>query len=440
MELKTWPERVYKCDGDYRNEVFLEELVGGPLYENQKGLPPLPIPSIEQTIDQFLPTALPLAKSKAEVMALKAACESFLEEAKLLQELLRTRAKEEMNDSSWLQVWWNQLGYLKVRDPVVVNVSYFFSFVDDPSVKSSVAMPNVKRGAAIMFAAAGYRKQVITGGLPAGRFGRRDVALCSTAYKYMFNACRIPVEGQDAYWIYDPSRNTHCIVARKGHFFSVELVDGFGNSLPLADLEKQLEDCISLADAAPSSRPKLGLLTSKNRNDWACDRMQLLERGGMKMEEALEKLQSGAFVLNLDDEAPVSRQECGNLLWTGGLKSGENRWFDKSIQIIVCNNGKAGLLAEHSMMDGMPMIGFADAICKMTYAKAQKQSEISYKSRGHVVDIFQLAFLDVDDKTIRHLESSGKPFDTALPYHALLAERVSFLVVPIKHGNSFISL
>jgi carnitine O-acetyltransferase len=412
IAVKPWPKDVYKCDGDYRKEEFLEEHIGGPLYENQKQLPRLPIPSIKETIERFLPTALPLAKTKTEEMALKAACETFPEEAKMLQQRLIDRREKEMKDSSWLQMWWNQLGYLQVRDPVVVNVSYFFSFVDDPTVNSSGTMPNIQRGAAILFAAAQYRKQVIAGHLPAGRVGRENTLLCSTAYKYMFNACRIPQQGQDSYWIYDPSKYTHCIVARKGHFFSAELVDEFGDPLPLAEIEKQLEECIELADAVPSSRPKLGLLTSGNRDNWAYDRVQLLESGGSKMVEALEKLQSGALVLNLDDEAPVSRQECGTLFWTGGLQSGENRWFDKSIQISVCNNGKAGLLAEHSMMDGMPVIGFADFVCKMTYARARHQSQASFNRKGCVVDIFDSALQGVDEKVVRHLETKGKSFPT----------------------------
>jgi carnitine O-acetyltransferase len=42
------------------------------------------------------------------------------------------------------------------------------------------------------------------------------------------------------------------------------------------------------------------------------------------------------------------------LFLTGHLSSGHNRWFDKSIQLFVTENGKAGLQGEHSMMDGMP--------------------------------------------------------------------------------------
>jgi carnitine O-acetyltransferase len=250
----------------------------------------------------------------------------------------------------------------------VVNVSYFFHFVDDPTIdstssgsgsgsSSSSSQSNIQRGAAMLFGAAEFRKLVCTGQLPAEKVGRNQTPICSTAYKYMFNACRIPRRDQDSYRIYDPCRNSHCIVARKGHFFAVELTDPeSGDPLPVPVLESQLQKCIQLADDIPWSRPKLGVMTTGNRDDWADTRETLLRIGGLVMEEALEKLESGAILLSLDDEAPVSRQECGEIFLTGGLKSGENRWFDKSVQIMVANNGKTGIVGEHSMVrcDSIP--------------------------------------------------------------------------------------
>jgi carnitine O-acetyltransferase len=303
------------------------------------------------------------------------------------------------------------MGYLQVRDPVVVNCSYFFSFIDDPTIAVSGSSPNVQRGAAMLFAAAEFRKLVVTGQLPYERVGKKKTPICSTAYKYMFNACRIPRREQDSYRIYDPSQNTHCVVARKGHFFSIQLAHPeTGNPLPVMELEDQLRQCITLADAIPSSRSKLGLMTSGNRDDWADARQQLVSVGGVAMEEALEKLQSGAILLNLDDEAPISRQECGDLFWTGGFKSGENRWFDKSIEIMVANNGKAGLIAEHSMMDGMPVINFADYVTKMTYAQARQKSVGGDSIHGGVEDIFANALVRMDTTVVKKLETKGWHF------------------------------
>lgn len=109
VELKKWDMPMLESNGDYRDEKHVEDRVGGPLYEHQSSLPKLPIPSVEETIDRFLPTALPLAETKEEEMSLRAACDAFLEQSKSLQERLKNRKDDEQKDSSWLQPWWNQV-------------------------------------------------------------------------------------------------------------------------------------------------------------------------------------------------------------------------------------------------------------------------------------------------------------------------------------------
>lgn len=108
--FKPWKTHMVESMGDYRQEAFLEDHIGGPLYEHQKNLPRLPIPNIADTLERFLPTALPLAKSHDETNALLKACEAFPQQAQVLQERLMDRRDKEMKDSSWLMLWWNQVG------------------------------------------------------------------------------------------------------------------------------------------------------------------------------------------------------------------------------------------------------------------------------------------------------------------------------------------
>lgn len=304
-----------------------------------------------------------------------------------------------------------KLGYLQVRDSVVINVSYFFHFADDPTIDRSSSTANVQRAAALLYSTAEFRKMVISGQLPTEKVGKAETPLCSTAYKYMFNACRIPKEVQDSYRIYDPSLHTHAVVARKGHFFSIELVDSqSGNPLPLNVLEDQLTQCMTVADTIPSQKTKFGLHTSLNRDTWAATRQQLLDMGGVSMKDALEKLESGAVLINLDDEEPLSRDECCELLLSGGEQSGENRWFDKSIQIIIANNGKTGILGEHSMMDGMPLVNYANYITSSTYEEVKERSKQNNNDGGsgssnyQVDEIFGNVSVELDPK----IEIDGK--------------------------------
>jgi len=102
--LRPWRVPVVTCNGDYREEAWLEGHVGGPLYEHQSELPKLPVCRIDDTVKKFLPTAVPLAKSESERAALLRAAEQFPRQAAELQRRLEDRARE-YKDSSWLQHW-----------------------------------------------------------------------------------------------------------------------------------------------------------------------------------------------------------------------------------------------------------------------------------------------------------------------------------------------
>ena len=381
--FKPWPVSSVTAHGDYRNETWLEQHIAGPLYANQEQLPRLPIPTVRETLERFLPTALPLCRDDQEAADLKRAVAAFPSQAAVLQERLLERA-EEFHNSSWLQKWWNQAGYLQVRDTVAINVSYFFHFADDPTIfleqdNSSSSPPNVKRAAAVLIATADHRKAVCSGSMPAETIGRGDrkTILDSTAFKYLFHGCRIPAEKQDSYKIYDPALHHHVVIARKGHFFAMDFCDPVtAEPYPVQLLEEGLQEIVARADEMDSqNHPKLGWLTSGHRDDWAAARQELFSAACDDLTAALEFLQAGAILICLDDDQPVSRAEMANQLLTGSIKTGGNRWFDKSIQIIVTDNGKAGLLGEHSMMDGMPVLSFADLLTKTTYRNCLTSTE-----------------------------------------------------------------
>ena len=399
---KPWPVKMVESHGDYRDETWLEEhhtggeekgrnLTTTMMYSNQSELPNLPITSIEDTLKRFLPTAMPLAESKDEMKSLQRAIDKFPNQASMLQKRLSERVDQSKN-SSWLQHWWNTLGYLQVRDSVVINVSYYFNFQDDKTLRTGDSTSNnpvqIQRAASILYACGQYRNLVTSGRLQPDTIGRNKTPLCMTAYKYMFHACRIPRLEQDSYRIYDPHVYKHAVVACRGRFFKIPLIDNVtGEVISVSTLESHLNLIMEFADSASSKNDdnesaaaaitELGYLTGDNRDVWANARTALLDCTGMS--EAMEVLESGCVMLNLDLTNPVSKAECGRQYLYG---NGYNRWFDKSVQLVVCPNGKAGLVGEHSMMDGMPMIGLANHIVNTSYEQARNESSSSSSPSG----------------------------------------------------------
>jgi carnitine O-acetyltransferase len=76
---------------------------------------------------------------------------------------------------------------------------------------------------------------------------------------------------------------------------------------------------------------------------------------------SLDTIETATMVLCLDDSKPITRKEASRACWHG---DGRNRFFDKSLQFIVFDNGKAGFNGEHSMMDATPTSRLCDFICE----------------------------------------------------------------------------
>lgn len=450
--FRPWPNQVVECTGDYTQEMYLEQIIGGQLYENnnKKTLPELPIPTIKETIERFIPSALPLCESDEERESLLQACDKFEEQAKELQLRLLQR-KEGCKQTSWLQKWWNQKGYLEVRDPVAVHVSYFLSIKDDPTLPSQEELtnddngkyfgatnPGILRAAAAMIAAAKARKRVCSGKLPCDKAGNKP--LCSTGYKYLFNACRVPRNESDVVKMYDPSLFKHCIVACKGYFFAIDFVDDLANPLALETLTKKLVKCQEMAEKQESLYiPKaIGWLSGCNRDIWASSLDKLQQNESFR--EAMEVLESGAFVLCLDETTPLTKSDASETFWHGNGAFGCNRFFDKSVNIIANGLGEAAVLGEHSMMDGsIPML-ICNQIQKCKYKQLSRASlrlVSPEKNNGdieEVRDIFGNCWKNKDLTNLAHeLGGYGRK-----KYHELTDSVELKTVVHKDYGKQFI--
>lgn len=96
--------------------------------------------------------------------------------------------------------------------------------------------------------------------------------------------------------------------------------------------------------------------------------------------EILNTIHSSAFAICLDTESAPSFVAHSRLLWHGavvpqadgarpqlGLR---NRWMDKPLQFVVSADGKAGLVGEHSVMDGTPTATMCDRVLDLIASPA----------------------------------------------------------------------
>jgi len=87
----------------------------------------------------------------------------------------------------------------------------------------------------------------------------------------------------------------------------------------------------------------------------------------------LKELHSAAFVLSLESSRPSGPVQHSRALWHGDVVNQtpiglRNRWVDKPLQFIVYDNGLAGLMGEHSVMDGTPTVRMCHDVLEMLYS------------------------------------------------------------------------
>ncbi|KAI9474881.1 acyltransferase ChoActase/COT/CPT [Zychaea mexicana] len=361
-----------------------------PMLRYQNNLPKLPVPALGATMQKYLKSVKPLV-SEEEYKRTEAA----------LQERL---VKHASNPAvvNWLEDWWLEAAYMGYRDPVVIYVSYFFYYKDDKLRK----LP-AQRAAAITTAALEFKKQVVEKTLEP-EYAKGE-PMCMDSYKYMFNNCRIPQKPSDIEVAYDSAQHSHIVAIRKNKFYVIDTIHN-GQQLSTKELEQQFQRVID--NAGNEQGPAVGALTTENRDKWT-DYREALLAANPENKQLLEQIESSSFVVCLDDSTPVTRDEGSRACWHG---DGRNRFFDKPLQFIVFDNGKAGFNGEHSCMDGT-------ATCRLNeyVTDSLTRNLVDHGSadvRSSLPAPSQLEF-KLDDKVKQSIQSAEQDFDALIGKHDL---------------------
>ncbi|KAI0079400.1 carnitine acetyl transferase [Panus rudis PR-1116 ss-1] len=340
----------------------------GPTFAAQSSLPKLPVPPLPDTLTKLKDSLKPLAYDEQEFRAAAQKVDAF-GGSELAHELQKRLEERRERTEHWLEEWWDDLAYLGYRDSVVVNVSYYYGFDDHPAHLPQGAIP---RAAAIVRAAMLFRQQFKLGQVKPE--STKEGPLCMDTWRWMFDCCRIPGPGKDWAVSYakegDKGDSGHVVVLRKGRVWRLDPWQD-GRLLSVEELEQQLKHIV---ENTQQEYPGVGVLTASNRDVWAKDYSHLREDSHNA--SILETIQSSAFVLCLDTEQPADFISHSRFLWHGAVSEPttpnslpllglRNRWVDKPVQFIVFDNGKAGIMGEHSIMDGTPTVTLCDNVLDM---------------------------------------------------------------------------
>ncbi|KJE95504.1 hypothetical protein CAOG_005952 [Capsaspora owczarzaki ATCC 30864] len=317
------------------------------LFAFEGKLPPLPVPNLDTVLDTYLASVQPLL-SLPEQSATRAAVDAFKQPGgtgELLHKKLVQRGQERGN---WLEDWWLQLAYLAYRETSVINSNTAMTLERDPSNP-----PPLRQAARYIVKMLEFRELVVSERLQPEFLGKAP--LCMNQLRLIFATNRKPGKKIDEQVTYANSR--HVVVICRNQFFSFPVLHASGSGGKSLQILSQDEIELQLARikarAARGKSPAIGLLTADNRTRWAENREQLSQHAGSR--RTLEVIESALFTVSLDDE--LALEDGANTALTlhgfGSTRETGNRWFDKSVQLLVSADGQAGINMEHSVADGV---------------------------------------------------------------------------------------
>lgn len=371
-------------------------------FANEDRLPRLPLPTLEESCAKFVAWCAPVL-SLDQLAETEGAVASFLlpdsSARKLQAALAEYNARDDIQ--SWLDAFWRDR-YLGRRDRIALNANYFFLFRNSDR-------DQVDRAAGLVAAAVNYKLLLDAERIsPAVDRGR---ALSMEQDRFLFSTTRIPGLAQDTVrspyregWT-GPSRERHIVVFFRGSMFRMDVIGAHHRPYTLDELAAGLR--MVMADPTTEEPPpaSIGHLTTKPRAEWSKSRRALLDCHPHNA-ALVDAIETALFCLCLEETVPRDALEACDQLLHGD--SG-NRWFDKSISLIVFGDGTAGINVEHFSLDGSTTVNFVDMLLGQSAEDHSRQS--GAQSQG--VPSFEGIDFDIDADLRADVKAAAASFASA---------------------------
>ncbi|EAU39078.1 hypothetical protein ATEG_00432 [Aspergillus terreus NIH2624] len=352
METKIQPTSK---EGTYQPTVSPDTAPKKPgsTFSNQDTLPKLPIPDLASTCKKYL-EALSALQTPREQEETRAAVQDFLKsDGPILQEKLKNYASSK---TSYIEQF-----------SVVLNLNPFFLLEDDPTPARN---HQVTRAASLVVSALSFVRAVRREELPPDTV--RGTPLCMYQYSRLFGTARVPTENGCV--ISQDPHAKHIVVLCRGQFYWFDVLDE-NNDLIMTekDIAVNLQVIVNDAEQTPIQDAAKGCpRCSQHREPQSMvGTARYPDQGrGIQQRRMLEHRRYGSIrSLPRLYPSPATRLSfapnmlCGTSEVVKGVQVGTctNRWYDK-LQIIVCQNGSAGINFEHTGVDGHTVLRFASDV------------------------------------------------------------------------------
>ncbi|KAK3595681.1 hypothetical protein CHS0354_026899 [Potamilus streckersoni] len=375
---------------EYTTKVAAKDMEINRRWNLMKLLPKLPIPDLHLTLQNYLDILTPILTPE-QFQRTKRIVEDFGKLDGLGEFLQKKLKKVAETKENWAYSWWLDDMYLRVRQPLPVNFNPGIMF---PARYFENRLDQLRYAARLISGILDYKKILDDNGLPIDRCrqNKKGQPLCMEQYYHLFSSCRVPGVRKDSLisnFAKRMSEQEHIIVVCMNQFFVLDVVKNF-TRMNEDDILMQLDRITKMADESEEKFAPIGLMTGAPRDRWALTRMQLTVDSTNS--DSLDAIERSLFVLCLDKALHLSSDETSNnvsdevsimlqmLHGCGSNHNSGNRWFDKTLQFIISEDGACGLNFEHSPSDGIVVVQLAQHLLRhMEEVTQRRQARVTSK-------------------------------------------------------------
>ncbi|XP_052069853.1 choline O-acetyltransferase-like [Mytilus californianus] len=420
-----------------------------PEWNLQKPLPKLPVPDLSRTLEKYIEITQPIL-TPSQYAKTKDIVRDF---GKLggEGEFLQTKLKEysETKDN-WAYNWWLDDMYMKVRLPLPISSNPGMVFPKQHFLDRAQQLRYASR---LISGILDYKTIIDARGLPIDRARHKEKGqpLCMEQYYKLFTSYRIPGVKKDS--LISNHTNLmpepeHIIVICKNQFFVLDVINNF-TRLSEGDLYTQLGRIYKMAEENAAKAEPIGILTAAYRDQWSIARAKLMEDSTNR--DSLDAIERCIFVLCLDKGIPLLFNHQNSIDETnknirddvslafqmlhgmGTNLNGANRWYDKTMQFVISEDGACGLNYEHSPSEGIAVVQLIEHLLSyMEEVRAKRlvrmnsvcelasPRKLQWKVFPEIVDSFNVASKRLDSKIedldlyILRFEEFGKEFPKSM--------------------------
>ncbi|EDW19649.1 carnitine O-palmitoyltransferase 2, mitochondrial [Drosophila mojavensis] len=395
----------------------------------QRSLPRLPIPLLEKTCERFLASVQPIL-TPDEHRETQQVVEEFRQGIGMeLHAKLKQRDAANKHTSYISQPWFDM--YLSDRAPLPLNYNPLLVMRGDPRPEYQ---PQVTRATNLIISSLRFWRSLQANNLEPEVYHmnpkktdtdnyRRWMAVAPKAfatyasyafkafpldmsqYSRLFGTSRIPKLGKDE--LVQSPESKHILVMRRGNMYAMNVLDTSGYIESPSVILGRLKSILETDSQREPAKVPLGVLTTSQRDEWAQTREHLVSNP--KNADLLQReVDAALFCLCLDSEEDGLFNEADPVPMLKHQLAGKatNRWFDKSISLLISADGVTALNFEHSWGDGVAVLRYFNEI----YRDMLKQPFVSEATphtpaHGDGMNVRPLNF-EIDDRTKAAVEAA----------------------------------